>query len=374
MRVLFVDDEPLILEGLQNLLRRYRKKWDMAFAVGGPEALDELSTTPFDIIVTDMRMPGMTGAALLEQVRQRHPATARIMLSGYSEEETTLQALPVAHQYMSKPCDPKRLQQIISRVAQSRSFLESENLIHGANQLNTLGSTPEKYQALDKALTSSEESLANVAKVIESDIALTAKILQIVNSAFFGLPQSIETAYEATRYLGIPMLRQLFARPKIFESWENPASASHAMAINRRAIRLGLHVEALMAVGRKAKSSFSAGILCALGSLTTLQLRGVDESVSLAAGRPLGEFIMSLWGLPSTLIALPDSEEPTEPAQTLELAEALRACTSLLDESVQENEDLATPALDANFLTSVGWGDKIESLEAAIIRRSEDFV
>ena len=146
------------------------------------------------------------------------------------------------------------------------------------------------------------------------------------------------------------------------------------MAINRRAIRLGLHVEALMAVGREAKSSFSAGILCALGSLTTLQLRGVDESVSLAAGRPLGEFIMSLWGLPSTLIALPDSEKPTEPAQTLELADALRASASLLDEPVQENEDLATPALDANFLTSVGWGDKIESLEAAIIRRSEDFV
>ncbi|MBT6488866.1 MAG: response regulator, partial [Deltaproteobacteria bacterium] len=99
MKILFVDDEPLILEGLQNLLRRFRKKWAMSFAVGADEALEKLDIETFDIVITDMRMPGLSGAELLKRVRETHPGTARIMLSGYSEEETILQALPVAHQY-----------------------------------------------------------------------------------------------------------------------------------------------------------------------------------------------------------------------------------------------------------------------------------
>ena len=372
MRVLFVDDEPLILEGLQNLLRRYRKKWDMAFAVGGSEALESLAQNPFDIVVTDMRMPGMTGAALLEQVRHHHPATARIMLSGYSEEETTLQALPVAHQYMSKPCDPRRLQQIITRVAQSRSFLESEALIHGANQLNLLECLPESHTRLERALGSSEESMTKVARVIEADIALTAKLLQIVNSAFFGLPQAIETAREATRYLGIPMLRQLFAKPNIFEPWADTASLEHARSVNHRALRVGLHTEALMREGRDAPNHFSFGLLSALGSLTMLQLEPEQGPVPLQKGRLTGDFIMSLWGLPSTLTPLPP--QPIEaPPEHLALSEAFRACQPLLEATLDEKAPLGQPSLDEDFLKSIGWGDKIESLRAAVTQRSEDF-
>ena len=152
MRILFVDDEPLILEGLQNLLRRFRKKWKMSFAIGGDEAIEWLEKEAFDIVITDMRMPGLSGADLLKNVKTNHPGTARIMLSGYSEEETILDALPVAHQYMSKPCDPVILKRIIENLVAGVEELEHPKLAQAANQLGAPLTSVKTLEALQKFL------------------------------------------------------------------------------------------------------------------------------------------------------------------------------------------------------------------------------
>lgn len=101
-RILFVDDEPMILRGLNAMLRRERRRWDMSFATSGAEALTLIDLGPFDVIVTDMRMPEMDGAELLSAVRDRHPETVRIVLSGFSETQASLRAIPVAHQFVSE--------------------------------------------------------------------------------------------------------------------------------------------------------------------------------------------------------------------------------------------------------------------------------
>src|ERR1017187_5896099 len=112
-RILFVDDEPSLLEGLRRMLRPQRARWDVMFANGGEAALRMLEAHPCDVVVTDMRMPGMDGAQLLEQVRDRFPGVVRIVLSGYCEMESTLRAVPVAHQFLQKPCDSASLLQSI---------------------------------------------------------------------------------------------------------------------------------------------------------------------------------------------------------------------------------------------------------------------
>ena len=96
-RVLFVDDEPKILEGLQRMLRSMRHEWEMEFALGGPSAMEALNSRPFDVVVTDMRMPGMDGAMLLSQVRGLHPQIVRIVLSGHSDQELVLSSVGPAH-------------------------------------------------------------------------------------------------------------------------------------------------------------------------------------------------------------------------------------------------------------------------------------
>ncbi|MEO7650489.1 MAG: response regulator, partial [Bryobacteraceae bacterium] len=103
-QLLFVDDEPKVLEGLKRSLRPMREDWNMSFVTSGAEALQTLEQAPFDVIVSDMRMPVMDGAQLLNEVRQRFPQVVRIVLSGQSDKELIYQSIAATHQYLDKPC------------------------------------------------------------------------------------------------------------------------------------------------------------------------------------------------------------------------------------------------------------------------------
>lgn len=112
-RILFVDDESFILSGIRRSLRPYRKEWDMSFCEGAQAALTLLEKEQKDIIFSDMRMPGMDGSELLRIVREKYPEMIRIVLSGYSENEEIVKEEKLAHRYLSKPCSPDDIKNII---------------------------------------------------------------------------------------------------------------------------------------------------------------------------------------------------------------------------------------------------------------------
>src|ERR1700722_16735111 len=114
MRLLFVDDEPRVLQGLKQSRRGKRKIWDMVFAEGGAGALAELERGRFDAIVTDMRMPGMDGAELLNRVKCAQPEALRIILSGQMDPGAAVRAASSAHRFLAKPCDSDTLIEILS--------------------------------------------------------------------------------------------------------------------------------------------------------------------------------------------------------------------------------------------------------------------
>ena len=115
-RILLVDDEPNVLAGLRRTLHRYRDVWDMEFVRVGEQALKCLDSVPFDVLVTDIQMPGMDGIELLGEVFRRHPDVVRMVLSGQTKREKILQSIAPVHQYLSKPCDPETLQEAVARV------------------------------------------------------------------------------------------------------------------------------------------------------------------------------------------------------------------------------------------------------------------
>jgi YesN/AraC family two-component response regulator len=115
-RVLFVDDEPAVLDSLRRLLRPNRSRWQMEFAGSGPAALDLLAVSPVDVIVTDFRMPGMNGGQLLAIVRERCPEAARLILSGYSGQDKLLSSTGLVHQYLNKPCSLEDLEAAIENA------------------------------------------------------------------------------------------------------------------------------------------------------------------------------------------------------------------------------------------------------------------
>jgi CheY-like chemotaxis protein len=115
-RILFVDDDPHVLAGLRNLMHRERTRWESVFVDGGDAALARLAEAPFDLVVSDMRMPGMDGVRLLERVRQHWPATVRVMLSGSADAEEVARASAAVDELIGKPCSAATLKATLERM------------------------------------------------------------------------------------------------------------------------------------------------------------------------------------------------------------------------------------------------------------------
>ena len=204
-RILFVDDEPNVLHGLQRMLRPMRDQWDMHFVGGAIAALELLERQGVDVVVTDMRMPGMDGVALLERLVERHPRIVRIVLSRHAERESLMRAAAVAHQYLSKPCEPDVLRSRITQAFALSTLLSDARLNELASRLKTLPTVSTVYREVLAELDSPDASAARVAAVIERDLSMTAKLLQLANSTFFGSAEQVSTCRHAVELLGLPI-------------------------------------------------------------------------------------------------------------------------------------------------------------------------
>ncbi len=216
-RILFVDDEPMILQGLQRMLRPMRDDWDMAFIDSGEKALAAMAERAFDVVVTDMRMPGMNGAQLLKEIQHRYPMTIRLILSGHADADLVNQCLGVAHQYIAKPCDPALLKVLIGEACQVGESRITDKVKVLLGSIDNLPSTPKVFVELERALADPDTSTQHLGCIIQQDMGMTAKILKIVNSAFFGLRRTISNPMEAVAYLGIDTVKALVLVNSIFE-------------------------------------------------------------------------------------------------------------------------------------------------------------
>jgi HD-like signal output (HDOD) protein/CheY-like chemotaxis protein len=322
-RILFVDDEPNVLEALRGLLRKQRKHWEMSFVGGGEEALSELLAGPYDVIVSDMRMPGMDGATLLRRVQTDYPHIVRIVLSGQTEQEISRRMVHIAHQFLSKPTDGRELQQIIEHACNLQELLEHPALRQIAAQIGRLPPKPALYSRLVQVLENPNSSMADAAAVIEKDPATAATMLQLVNSAFFGVPQRVGDIKTAVSYLGLEMVKTLALSVEMrgsqpaappcpgFDPVEAQEHALLAARISRRLLPDRVH----------GQDAFSASMLKDIGALV-LQARLADPfrrmvEQARASGRPLtdvetetlglshaeiGAYLLSIWGLPYTIV------------------------------------------------------------------------
>jgi HD-like signal output (HDOD) protein/CheY-like chemotaxis protein len=216
-RILFVDDERNVLDGIRRMMHGDRGHWEMKYAVGGEEALRAFDGGDgFDVIVSDMLMPGVNGVELLQTVRERYPNTARLILSGYAENALAAKAATVAHQLVSKPCVASDLRAVIERVCTLQDVLRTPELRAVVSKIDKLPSLSETYIALTRVLENPSVCIRKVARIIESDIAMSAKILQLVNGAFFGPAQKVTQIEPAIEYLGLDTIRNLALTSEVF--------------------------------------------------------------------------------------------------------------------------------------------------------------
>src|SRR5215470_6692521 len=201
-RILFVDDDPQLLSGLSKALRKYRDRWAMVFAGSGDAALAEIRRAPFDVVVSDMRMPVMDGAALLAHIRDEDPSTIRMILSGFSDRTAIVRALPVAHQFFNKPCDLAELAAAIDRACSLRALFASAPMQAVTGRLGELPPPPVLYHELAAQLASAEVSVGEITSVIERDAELRARVLQLASAPLFGGDHPMRSVSEAADHVG----------------------------------------------------------------------------------------------------------------------------------------------------------------------------
>ena len=325
-RILFVDDEKKILEALHRMLRGMRNEWEMRFAEGGSEALALFAKESFDVVVTDMRMPKMDGAELLSEIIKGYPNVVRIILSGHSDEELILKSVGPAHQYLSKPCDTETLKHTISRACALRDLLERDSLKEIVSKIHSLPSLPSLYSELMDALQSSDSSIQKIGQIVSKDIAMTAKILQLVNSAFFGVPRHISSPEQAVGLLGLDTVKALILTVGVFSSFQ------HTRVPGFRVDTLWSHCIATGAIAREiaraetldkenTDNTFMAGLLHDVGQLIIAaeipdqygevlkklqnqpdSLYEIEHQTIGSSHAEVGAYLLGLWGFPDAII------------------------------------------------------------------------
>jgi putative nucleotidyltransferase with HDIG domain len=355
-RVLFVDDDSAVLGMLRVIFQRLGGEWDLAFAGGGEEALGLMQDRAFDLVVSDMRMPGINGVELLTEVRERQPQAARVILSGYADQHLVMRSLGVAHQFVAKPFDLPVFHAVVRRLMSLPDLLGNEHLRVIEARIQTLPSLPALYSELMEELASAEATTDSVGDLIAQDLGLTAKLLQLVNSAFFGVAQSVNSAREAVQILGFSLVRTLALSIYVFSRFD-PAtmpgfpierlwrhSLATGMLARRIANKSGLGAD-------QVEAAFTAGMLHDIGklalvfSLPDLHRSAVENAVRQSiptcdaekavigsSHAEVGAYLLGLWGLPAELVDTtawhhrPREREPVElcPLTAVHMAEYIQ--------------------------------------------------
>ena len=323
-KIIFVDDDPNVTDGLRRMLRPMRGEWEMSFALSGRDALDVMASEPFDIVISDMRMPGMDGSQFLTEVMSRHPQTIRFILSGYAESSMVLRSVGTAHQYLSKPCDANELKATVERACALRDLLRNDNLRLLVTRMQSLPSMPSLYLELTQELRADEVSLKKISGIIAKDPAMTAKMLQMVNSAFFGLRRHVSNAEDAVSLLGVDMIVSLVFSISVFSLFEEIKLPNFSLQKYwAHSQRVGKFAKWLAKSENQpdADLAMTAGMLHDVGKLVlaanlpeaydeliakagweNADLEDLERQTFGATHSEVGGYLLGLWGLPNLLV------------------------------------------------------------------------
>lgn len=324
-KIIFVDNEEKILKILKRILESESEKLESHFFNNADDAIAELITNGTDMIVCDLDMYLSSGENLLDFIKQKYPGIIRVILTGYSQEATALQAVQKAHQLFLKPIESFQLKEKIYKTLALKKYINNEKLrtlIAGINEIPVL---PEFYYKLEHLLEQPDVAISEVKNLITHDPALVAKILQLVNSAFFGFSKNITDLTQAISFLGLKIIKTLVLYLSVTATVK---ISPHLLKIQNE---IWYHSLKAASIARdiakelnftqdEIDNAYAAGILHDIGKLVLLSYNNYYEEVNDRAKTchisfceselslfgtthaDAGAYLLGLWGLPDLIV------------------------------------------------------------------------
>lgn len=388
-RILFIDDEPQILDALQDSLRGHRRRWDMTFVCGGEEAVAELLGSTYDVVVSDVRMPRVNGVDVLKYAKENNPNAIRIALTGFADQKSTIELTTLAQRYLTKPCVVEELDEVITRDLGLIDAFDNKRVQEIAGSSGRLPANDVNTRQLIERLDSSDGNIDEIAGIVEQDIAMTAKILQLANSSFFRRQQSVVSAKQAISFLGLDVLRSLVLANQMFnETDELPKVACFdPKALYEHSVLTSTIARDLFPDDNA--TSFTAGLLHDVGKFVILKrhpelvpvLTHADSNVPNlwvsndkqreilgCTQSEVGAYILNLWGIPTDIIEAIVFHDNPENIFTREF-DAVGAIhvSNYLAHWVNAGEDCEhiESKLNRDYLEQMGVSDKIDGWKLA---------
>jgi putative nucleotidyltransferase with HDIG domain len=375
-------------------------EWDLSFQTSGTEALALMKQKNFDVIVSDMRMPGMNGAQLLMEVAQQHPHIARFILSGYAEQEAVAKCVGAAHQFLTKPCEVETLKSALVRVCALDVFLRNEKLKALVSKMSVLPSMPAVYFRVLKELQSPYASIEKIGEIVATDPGMTAKLLQLVNSAFFGIPRRISSPAEAVQFLGIGTVRSLALSIHAFSSFEESKTATFCLQrVWSHSLQTGLSARKIAQLvnedAETAEAAFIAGLLhdlgkmmlcsnsldeyrsaCDLARAQHITIGEAEQQIFGATHADIGAYLLGLWGLPVSIVeGVALHHSPAKAAlRTFSPLTAVHVANVLQHECTPQSNGEAASLLDADYLAGLHLQHYLPQWRAAVAKISNGWL
>lgn len=385
-RILFVDDDPQLLGGLRRMLWDRREAWDMRFAEGGAAALAMLEAAPADLVVSDVRMPGMDGPELLEQVRLRWPATVRMILSGHSDRDFVVRAIKPAHQFLSKPCTPQELRSAIERVLGLRDIFTDERLREAVARLDALPVLPAAFAELTEELRSPNATPRSLGDILDRDAGLAAGLLKLVNSSFFGLARRVSSTEQAVTLLGLDTVRALVLSHGLFSRFDAGRYPGFTLSglwnHSLGTARLAQGIARLEGAAKNVLDAcFMAGLVHDVGKLILAELFEPEYARALALSRErntpifdaemevfgvshagVGAYLLGLWGFEEgVVLGVARHHRPeTAAADSPFAVAAVHAANAFEHELVVINSHYARHPVNEEALGGMGFGGRVQ--------------
>jgi putative nucleotidyltransferase with HDIG domain len=323
----------------------------------------------------------------MAQVANQHPESMRIVISAHDDQLTVAQCLMFGHRYFNKSIDLPNLASILKRIARLKHQVGSAKLKKVISGLGALPTLPRLYFQLNEAVNSPYSSLNEIADIIQQDAGLTVKLLQVANSAFFGMSRRVLTPLEAVQVIGIEVLRGIvlcvhafkFYQDRQIRSFSASELWNHSLQTAQAARRLAEYENLSRA---ECDEAFICGLLHDIGKLImaanadsdyaevvkrsrsgNIPTDSAEQEVFGATHAQVGAYLLGLWGLPEPIIDAIELHHSLDTINTL----GFTSLTALHVAQALEPSAPRVHALNVEYLRRIGMENRIEQWQRVLL-------